>query len=338
MIGERVKHARSYHGWSGKDLAERVGTSQPKISQLEQNHYVSSDLVDQIAHATGFSRWWFEQGPLPDLPKGTLKFRKRASSSQRDDERVRAHVRQAIEVIDRLDKGPEVPPVRISPVPPDSAITPDEIERIALDVREQLGVGPSDPIPNLVRAVERAGIVVIGSVVEVVKHDGASYWPDYPFGRPVICTSRGVPGDRQRFSVGHELGHLVLHQFGNLEPKEAEQQAHRFAGALLIPASELAGELTGPITLQSLAHVKAKWGIAIRALVRRCLDLHLIDAAKRTSFEKQISSRGWTKLEPVDVPYESPRLLTRLMELSSNGTRLHAMTGLPAMAIRDLVA
>lgn len=338
MIGERVRHARQYLGWSGKELAQRVSTSQPKISQLERGEYMSSDLVDAIAEATGFSRWWFDQGPLPDLPRGSLKFRKQAASSVRDDERVRAHVRQAIEVVERFGDRPEAPPVRITPCAPDAVTELNDIEATAQHTRETLGVGPTDRIPNLVRAVERAGVVVIGSVVEIDRHDGASYWPEYPFGRPIICISRGTPGDRQRFSVAHELGHLILHQFRNVEPGRAESEAHRFAGALLIPEEAARTELTGPITLRTLAFAKARWGISIRALVRRCLDLNLIDVARRTSLEKQIFARGWGKSEPVDVPYENPKLLRRLIEVGGSVGKLHEITGLPPLAGRDLVA
>lgn len=337
MIGERVRHARSYHGWSGTDLAERVGTSQPKISQLERGEYLSADLVDTIAAVTGFARWWFDAGPLPDLAKGTLKFRKQAAGTARDDERIRAHVRQAIELVERFGDRPEVPPVRITAVPPDAINGLDDIEVIASDVRDRLGIGPLDRIPNLVRAVERAGVVVIGSAVEIDRHLGASYWPDHPIGRPVICISRGTSGDRQRFSVGHELGHLVLHQFRNIEPKRAEKEAHRFAAALLLPAEAALEELSQPVTLMTLAAAKVKWGISIRALVKRCLDLHIIDETRRVSLERQISARGWTKVEPVDVPYENPRLLRRIIEISTTG-KMHDATGLPPMANRDLVA
>lgn len=338
MIGDRVRHARQYHGWSGKELAGRVHAPQPKISQLERGEYTSADLLDAIAEVTGFSRWWFEQGPLPDLPRGSLKFRKQASSKVRDDERVRAHVRQAIEVVERFGQTNHAPPVRITPVLPGEIAAVDDIEDVAERTRESMGVGPLDRIPNLVRAVERAGVVVIGSVVEIERHDGASFWPDYPVGRPIICVSRGTPGDRQRFSVAHELGHLLLHQFRNIDPARGELEAHRFAGALLLPAQAARTELTGPITLRTLGYAKARWGISIRALIRRCLDLNLIDVARRTSLEKQIFARGWGKVEPVDVPYENPKLLRRLIEVGGAVGKLHEITGLPPLAGRDLVA
>ena len=341
MISDRVRNARLYHGWSQIDLANKVGTTQPKISQMESGDYTSSDLLDGIARVTQYSRSWFDQGPLPDLPLGSLRFRKQASSTVKSDEQVRAHVRQAVEIIERFSSLPEAPRVRIVPISPEQTPTLDDIEVIAAEVREYIGVGPLDPITNLVRAIERAGIAVIGSTVDMEsgQHSGASYWPDYPFGRPVICISRGMPGDRQRFTTAHELGHLILHQWRKPEPKIAEQEANRFAGALLIPRQAVE-DIEGPVTLRTLAHVKARWGISIRALVKRCLDLHVIDAGHRVSLEKQISSRKWNKQEPVEVPYEQPRLVSRLIELGTGtkAAKSSSQLGLPPLVLRDLVA
>lgn len=341
MISDRVRNARLYHGWSQSQLAAEVGTTQPKISQIENGDYNNSKLLDSISEVTQYSRTWFERGPLPDLPSGSLRFRKQAKSSIRTDERVRAHVRQAVEVIEQFSRLPEAPPVALRPLTPFDKFSHDKIETLALEVRESLGVGPADPIPNLVRALERAGVAVIGSAVdmEAGKHSGASYWPDYPFGRPVICFSRGMPGDRQRFTVAHELGHLILHQFRTPEPRVAEDEVNRFAGALLVPL-EIMTEIEGPITLRTLAFVKARWGISIRALVKRCLDLQIIDSEHRVSLERQISSRKWNRQEPVDVPYEQPRLVARLIQIGTGtkGAASSAHLGLPPMAIRDLIA
>jgi Zn-dependent peptidase ImmA (M78 family) len=37
---------------------------------------------------------------------------------------------------------------------------------------------------------------------------------------PVIVTKANLPGDRQRFNLGHELGHLVLEVGGDLETEK----------------------------------------------------------------------------------------------------------------------
>ncbi len=339
MIHERVRHARLYLGWSQTRLAEMIGITQPAVSQIERTGNVSDETLEAIAAVTGFSLWWFRQEAMPDLPMGSLRFRKRASATVRDDEQVRANVRQALEVIERLYPTVKLPSVRMLPSPASEEVTDDGIEIKALEVREWLGVGPSDPIPSVVRAVERAGVIVMGTALEIAAHDAVSYWSS-DTQRPLICFSRGFPGDHQRLSVAHETGHLVLHHLRHVDPKRAESEAFRFAAALLLPSIVVFDEIEQPVTLRSLAYVKARWGISIAALIRRCDDLHIISQEKRTSLEKQLSARGWRKTEPVHVPDERPVLIAKMIE-ATVGThspqRLHYALGLPPMACKDLM-
>jgi Zn-dependent peptidase ImmA (M78 family) len=339
MIHERVKHARQYLGWSQTKLAEMVGVTQPAISQIEKTGQVSGDTLAAIAAVTGFAPWWFQQGPLPDLPMGSLRFRKLASAPVRDDERVRASLRQGLEALEVFGQHAELPPVRLQPIGEEHDVSDDGIEMLALQVREQLGVGQLDPIPSIVRAVERSGVVVIGTALGIERHDAVSFWsPDSS--RPIIYFSRGFPGDHQRLSVSHELGHLVMHQLRSVDAKQAELEAFRFASALLLPNTVAVEELEAPVTLRSLAYVKAKWGISISALIRRCLDLRIISNERRTSLEKQLSARGWRREEPVYVPDERPILMARMIEATMGKPtpqRLRSTLGLPALACADLM-
>lgn len=345
MVGERVKHARIYHGWTQVKLAELIGKTQAAIHKIEKTDSAAPETVAAIAEVSQFAPWFFDRGHLPDLPKGSLRFRKRLTAPVRDDERIRAHVRQAIEAIsdleERLPKNVHVPTVRLRPVPSDVSITDDFIEDLAVQCRELLGVGPEDPIPNLTRAIERAGVTIIGSSQEIEKHEGASYWPDFPKGRPIICVSRGRPGDRHRLCLAHELGHFLLHQLQeDRDTREMEAQAFRFAGALLLPREAAFEVIETPVVLRDLAMLKAKYGISIAALVRRSLDLGIITPVRRESLEKQISARGWRKSEPVRVNSEQPQLVRDIVR-ASTGTdhpwRLHSILGLPPLAIRDML-
>ena len=340
MIHERVRHARLYHGWSQSELARMIGVTQPAVSQIEKTGNVSPENLTAIVEVTGFSLRWFQQGNLPDLPMGSLRFRKRASATLTDDERVRAVVRQVLEIVDRFSPALEIPPVRLRPCAAAEEVTDEWIEMKALEVREWLGIGPVDPIPSVVRAMERAGIMVMGSALPIKAHDAVSYWsPDTQ--RPVICFSRGFSGDHQRLSIAHEGGHLVLHHLRSPAPKLAEHEAYRFAAALLLPNTAAYEEIESPVTLRSLAYVKAKWGISIAALIGRSEDLHIISSDKRISLEKQLSARGWRKAEPVHVPDERPTLIGQIIEAATGTARpqsLHLALGLPALACKDLVA
>jgi Zn-dependent peptidase ImmA (M78 family)/transcriptional regulator with XRE-family HTH domain len=341
MISDRIKHARVYAGLSQEQLAEMAGVSQTTISMVERGKAASPETVAAIAATTGFSiDFLTRDAPLPDLPEGSLRYRKRASTTVRDDERFRGHVRQTIEFAGDLRRGLKLPPVRIEPITVEH-LAGDDIELIANETRERMDVGPLDPIPNVIRGAERAGILVIGSSEQLDGHDGASYWPDYPTGQPVVCFTRGMVGDRQRFTVAHEIGHLRLHKMRPAIPtKEAEAEAHRFAGALLFPAAAARSELTNP-TLQDLVRAKGRWGISIRATVRRCLDLGIINPDRRLSFEKQIAARGWTKVEPVLVNEERPQMLQKMVETKMGKRRLldiATRAGIPPMALRDMLS
>jgi Zn-dependent peptidase ImmA (M78 family) len=72
--------------------------------------------------------------------------------------------------------------------------------------------------------------------------------------------------------------------------------------------------LGGRVTLSTLASIKERWGIAIKALVMRFRQLSIIDADQARSLYKQISARGWNKDEPVAVGNESAIWLSRAIE------------------------
>jgi Zn-dependent peptidase ImmA (M78 family)/transcriptional regulator with XRE-family HTH domain len=340
VIGQRIAHARDYCGLTQQQLAEVSGVSQPAISQAIKSGYVSEKTLQAIANATGFGVSFFARGPLPDLPNGSIKHRKQVDATEKSEKRLRAHIRHVIETLEELEHTDvKLPTVRIKAI--EHVVSDEEIEMSAKHMRETIGVGPNDPIPNLTRAIERAGVIVVGSAVPIdEKHYGASYWPDHPIGRPIICFGRGMTGDRTRLTIGHELGHLVLHQYGTHEIKIAEAQAFQFGAALLVPAEGLLEFLDGAtITLHILVQVKAHFGISIRALIKRCFDLRLIDFEKRLSMEKQLSARGWRTNEPVEVPTETPRLLAKSIELAyPNKPGLNAAYPIPQLAQRELVA
>ena len=69
-------------------------------------------------------------------------------------------------------------------------------------------------------------------------------------GAPVILVAANEPRERQRFTIAHELGHILLGHVGkyklvNREPSESdnpiEQEANVFASRLLAPACVLWG-------------------------------------------------------------------------------------------------
>ena len=107
----------------------------------------------------------------------------------------------------------------------------------------------------------------------------------------------GAGGDRQRFTLAHEICHLVLHS-RRRHVKNPEAEANRFAAALLVPRNRAEEMFAEEVTLGDLRQMKVRWGISIQALIMRAANLALMDEKRKASLFKQLSSRGWRKNEP----------------------------------------
>lgn len=316
MVAERIRSLRHLLGISQDQLSDAVGVSQALISQIESGgKEASGELLAAIAKATSTPDSFFHVRPV-DIPLGTLRFRKYASARRTDTKRVKALFDEAFRVTTDLLEEAEYPPPNLPVAAADP--TDDELERLAGKVREALHLENDGPIKHLTRAVERAGLAVAPLTLpgehdaeeEPIGHFGVSHWwGAHDIGLIGYFTG---PGDRQRFTIAHEIAHLVLHsrRGSALNP---EDEANRLAGAILLPRVRAEQILGGPVNLRDLAVVKAAWGISIQALIMRGNHIGLIDEQRKVSLFKQLSARGWRKEEPVPVHAEEPRLLWRLL-------------------------
>lgn len=312
--GKRLVTLRRLLSLSQTELAACTGISQPQISLMERGDRTMTDsAAAQIATATKMPVSFFDQ--VAPVVSGALSFRKLAGSSaiSRDTSIARFEEleRVATELCDRIS-------YRLTPLPQaEDDIDGDDIEVLAAQTRAALKLEPQDPILNLTRAMERRGIVVaaVAAAEEGVLegHDGASRAAER-IQRPVIAYVSGKPGDRQRFTEAHELGHIVLHgRRPDVGEKIKEREAHRFAGALLIPYEGMRESVFETLSLNGYLALKATWGVSIQAIVARAHALGLISDSRRKSLMVQISYKGWRKDEPVDVSPERPVLLRQML-------------------------
>ncbi|RMF29837.1 MAG: ImmA/IrrE family metallo-endopeptidase [Chloroflexi bacterium] len=186
----------------------------------------------------------------------------------------------------------------------------DDVERVALALRRRwdLGLGP---IESLVEVLEAQGIKV-GLVEGHDDFDALTLWANGEI--PVIVVKRGLPGDRQRFNLAHELGHLVLETTGEVD---AEKAAYRFAGAFLVPAPTARLELgtqRQSLSLYELHLLKHKYGLSMQAWIYRAKDLHILSPAAAERLFRRFRREGWHRREPGDpIPPEEPGRMKRLV-------------------------
>ncbi|MEP1930262.1 MAG: ImmA/IrrE family metallo-endopeptidase, partial [Roseibium sp.] len=117
----------------------------------------------------------------------------------------------------------------------------------------------------------------------------------------VIMIKKNTWSERKRFSLAHELGHMVLKV---AEGCDSERAANRFAGAFLVPAEVLRQEIGArrtDISIGELISLKDRFGVSIQALTYRCKDLEIINQATFVRLFKVYKQRGWR-----DEPFEEP--------------------------------
>lgn len=343
LAGERIRALRHLLVLTQEELAEAAGVGQSRISEIERGRLAATDdVIDAIAAATATPRRFFEVIP-PDVPLATLRFRKYATARRTEAKQVKALFDEAYRITsDLMCKagygGPALPFATTD-------VSGDDIEDFAAQTREALQIGGNGPMMHVTRACERAGIAVVPLTLpgeedeaQKVDHFGISYWPA-PHEPALIAYFTGGPGDRLRFTLAHELGHLVLHS-RRRAVTDPESEAHRFAGALLLPQKRAFEALESPVVLTDLARLKATWGISIQALIMRGWHLGLIDDARKKSLFIQLGARGWKKNEPVPVGHEEPVLVRKLLA-AQYGPRMSDMkiadeVGLHTMTLRSM--
>lgn len=200
------------------------------------------------------------------------------------------------------NRGPELQLPRV-PLPEDGFDGPEDIARV---VRTALNL-PAGPVPHLLEALERAGVVVVSRPLGSTRVDAIVSWPD---GRtPLVLLGDHAPADRQRFTLGHELAHAVMHQ---VPTEDQEAEADRFASELLMPSAAIRAQLDA-LTVPKLARLKSEWQVSMAALLRRGRDLGTVSDAQYRTMNIELSRAGYRTAEPVNIPRETPTLLSRVI-------------------------
>ncbi len=312
ISGERVRLAREYRGLTQTELARQIGVTQPYIAQVEGGlRQLSDAALEAIALKTGFPLAFFRQGSPPDFALGSLLFRSQAAVTSRERSRVFRYGQLAYEMVERvLAPGLTRPEVRLPKLT--GRVSTQEAAGLT---RDALRLPLGQPVPHLIDAAERAGVLVIMLPTPIEKGDAFSIWAGVRAETPVIAVGDGKPGDRVRLTIAHELGELVLNSSARGRLDEMEREAYRFGAELLMPEEAMREELVPPVTLTALAELKPRWKVSIQALARRAYDLGIITHRQYTYLFEQLSASGWRLHEPISIPVERARGLRKMVEV-----------------------
>lgn len=314
----RLRLALEYLGWTAKDYSARAGIGATTVYRiLNGKAPFTEQRAEEARFVTGFPLTFFiltDKEP----PASALTFRAKRDLSTKIKGKVTGEFAMLAATVEKLRGMTGFSPHAewITAIAPSSRPSSADIERIAVDARRALGVKDNAPVNDVMRAFERGGIpsVPLTSGNLSMTHEGVTC-PAEPFCAPVIgYFHNDVSGDRLRYTIAHEGGHLVLQHF-RMEDDERlmEREAHQFAGAFLLPERLARAALTPRMDLRDFIEVKAAYGVSIAALIMRATQLGIIDNDRKRSLMMQLSARGWRRREPVHVERETPLLFRQML-------------------------
>jgi Zn-dependent peptidase ImmA (M78 family)/transcriptional regulator with XRE-family HTH domain len=314
MIEDRLRQLRLARGLSLEALAAELGgiVTKQALSKYEKGKAKPSPVVlVKLATSLGVKTSY-----LLSNPSGGVEFhgfRKRSRLPKKEQERVESIVRQELEDRLRLQDltgqlaAPDLPVLSLA------INSVEEAENAADRLRKLWGLG-SDPIANVVDTLESHSVEVV-EIDADQRFDGISavaFDQNKRKRAAAVISRQGLSGERQRFNLAHELGHLVLKLTS--ESIDKEKAADRFAAAFLAPHNTIrnsVGVKRAYVSSGELLLLKKRFGMSIQALLFRLRDLQIINESHYKWWCIEISQIGWRKQEPEPLQPERPQWMHR---------------------------
>lgn len=303
--------AREARGFTQANMVSALAgsISQAKLSKIENGLVSPSDEdVTVLAKALNFEKQFFFH-PHTRRTEPATYHRKRKKLAKKEWAKIYAKAE-----IHRISAALMLRSVELAPRAPEPpAIDPDEydgrVEEIAKAVR-QLWAVPRGPIEDVVSLLENAGILVVGFDFGTDLCDGFTQHPTEGMPAVVFINTR-QPKDRLRYSLCHELGHIVMHRLPN---PNMEDEANRFAAEFLMPAQDITKDFYN-LSLERFMALKMYWRTSMNALIRKAHTTGRLNDGRYRYFMVAMSKKGWRTDEPVELTNvrEQPRVLMQLV-------------------------
>lgn len=309
----RLTQARARSGISKSDLAAQVRVSPAAIGQYEAGiNSPRPEVIVRLAESLRVRPEFFSVGrPLARLDSVNAHFRSLRSARVSDRQKALATATLIWELVFALERYVKLPH---SDLPSVSAGT-SPAEAAAM-LRNHWGL-PDGPVKHLIATAESHGIVVaVRPLSEVADVDAFSVMI---LDRPIIVTTprRTENVFKHRFSVAHEIGHLLLHREVTEPTATIEKEADAFAAALLTPASAMDAALPQRLDLSALVRLGRTWGVSPTSLIRRMVERgRTTESSARRAYQRLNAVYDAMADPAAAYPGEVPTLLKKAAELA----------------------
>lgn len=326
--------ARESLGMTQTELAGLIDLPQSKLSKIESGQIICPpEVLASLVRALKYPEKFFYQ-TFQIYPAGMhlYMFRKHKTLPAKELTRIAAwmnlfrfHVRSLLNAAE----------IEYKEVPQHDIEEFETVADLARAVRQYARIPPG-PIKNVTSVLEDMGVVVVPFDPGTRLFAGASMLTEKP--NYVVVINSMMPGDRWRWTLAHELAHMVMHRIPTLN---MEKEADEFAAEFLMPSREIGQYLTD-LTPEKLASLKRYWKVSMFAILGHALRLDKITERQHRTLITKLAGLGITRLkEPAElsIPAEKPTLLPELLDFHANelGYDAAQMGDLLALNVRQFL-
>ncbi|MGY3054229.1 Zn-dependent peptidase ImmA (M78 family)/DNA-binding XRE family transcriptional regulator [Pedobacter sp. UYEF25] len=288
IIGNRIKNSRIHRSLSLQEVADRIGVSKQMVNKYELGKSVPSSqkLISLSKLFDQKIDYFFRK---PEVAIGEISFRKKSKFSVKKVNALKEEIRIQIENYLYIENICHVAANFSNPLQHFIINSESDIVLAVKALQTNWAIG-QNAIHNIIDLLEDNNIKVIEVEEAEGNFDGLATIVDDNY--HVIVINKNMQIERKRFTLLHELAHLLL-PIGNLDIKQQEKYCNAFASEMLLPeqAAKLAfGNQRHAIAFEELKNIQEKFGISISAIVFKLGNIKVMSQERVKSFYMRLNS------------------------------------------------
>jgi len=287
VFAKRLTNARKINCLSQRELCNKLDglVSANAIAKYENGKmFPSSTVLMALAKVLDMNPDYFFRPFKVSIPTDSWEFRKHSALGAKKIESIKEQVSFEIEKYAEIEDICDcATPFSLdySNVHVESV---DDARTLAIRFRDDLQLG-RDSISSPIKLLEYQGI----KIVEIDTDDKFSGTCTWAGKIPVIVINKNMVSERKRFTIFHELAHLLLHFADGVD---VEKLCNVFANEVLIPSNVfrlMLGPSRKDISLMELRSIQKEFGISIEAMMVKAKQLNIISDNRYQYFFKRMN-------------------------------------------------